>query len=112
MISSRLGTIAAVAVMIGLQILTWTAPTQGQSGDKSASTFKAKCAVCHGETGKGDSPAGRSLGVADLTKVAASKSAADLKSVIENGKNKMPAYGKSLKPQEIDALVAYIKSLK
>ena len=73
---------------------------------------EAKCAVCHGAGGKGDSPAGKSLGVTDLTKVAAAKSAADLKTVIQDGKGKMPAYGKSLKPEEIYALVAYIKSLK
>jgi len=42
----------------------------------------------------------------------AGKSDADLRAVIEKGKNKMPAYGKSLKPEEIQGLVAYIRSLK
>ncbi len=51
------------------------------------------------------------MGAPDLTKSAA-KSDAELKAVIEKGKNKMPAYGKSLKPQEIDRLITYIKSLK
>ena len=104
------GVAAAVAIMAVLS-LSLTVPTQGQ-GDKSASTFKSKCATCHGTGGKGDSPAGKSLGAADLTKVAAGKSAEELKAVIQNGKGKMPAYGKSLKPEEIDAMVAYIKSLK
>ena len=104
--------IAAATATLFLMSLAWTAPAQGQGGDKSASTFKAKCAVCHGAGGKGDSPAGKSLGAADLTKVAAAKSPAELKTVIQNGKGKMPAYGKSLKPEEIDAMVAYIKSLK
>jgi cytochrome c6 len=110
--TSRFVMVAAATAMLLLLSLSWTAPVQGQGGDKSASTFKAKCAVCHGGGGKGDSPAGKSLGVTDLTKVAAAKSASDLKTVIQDGKNKMPAYGKSLKPEEIDALVAYIKSLK
>jgi mono/diheme cytochrome c family protein len=35
----------------------------------------------------------------------------DLSSAIEKGKNKMPAYGKSLKPDQIKDLVAYIRSL-
>ncbi len=103
--------VAAAGTILAVLSLSFTAPTQGQD-DKSAGTFKAKCAVCHGAGGKGDSPAGKSLGAADLTKVAAAKSAADLKTVIQNGKGKMPAYGKSLKPEEIDAMVAYIKSLK
>jgi cytochrome c6 len=79
--------------------------------DQSISLYKSKCAVCHGASGKGDTPAGKSLGVADLTKPA-SKSDSELKAVIEKGKNKMPAYGRSLKPAEIDGLIAYIKSLK
>jgi cytochrome c6 len=108
---SGLVVVAAAGAMMVVLSLFLAAPTQGQ-GDKSASTFKAKCAVCHGAGGKGDSPAGKSLGAADLTKVAAAKSAADLKTVIQDGKGKMPAYGKSLKPEEIDAMVAYIKSLK
>jgi cytochrome c6 len=112
MTSSKLGAVAAVGAMMLFVALSWSAPAQGQGGDKSASTFKAKCAVCHGAGGKGDSPAGKSLGAADLTKVTASKSPAELKAVIQNGKGKMPAYGKSLKPEEIDAMVAYIKSLK
>jgi cytochrome c6 len=75
--------------------------------------YKAKCAVCHGASGKGDSPAGKSMGVVSFSDPAvAGKSDADLRTVIEKGKNKMPAYGKSLKPEEIQGLVAYIRSLK
>ena len=79
--------------------------------DQSSSLYKSKCAVCHGASGKGDTPAGKSMGVADLSKPA-SQSDSELKAVIEKGKNKMPAYGRSLKPAEIDGLLAYIKSLK
>ena len=79
--------------------------------DQSASLYKSNCAVCHGATGKGDTPAGKCIGATDLTK-SATKSEADLKTTIENGKNKMPAYGKSLKPGEITGLLAYIKTLK
>jgi cytochrome c5 len=35
----------------------------------------------------------------------------ELASVIEKGKNKMPAYGKSLKPDEIKSIVAYVRGL-
>jgi mono/diheme cytochrome c family protein len=37
---------------------------------------------------------------------------AQLSDVITNGKSKMPAYGKSLKPDDIKGLVAYIRTLK
>jgi mono/diheme cytochrome c family protein len=68
--------------------------------------------VCHGAGGKGDAPAGKSLGAADRTKVVASKSDVDVKAIIEKERSKMPAHGKSLKPAEIDGLIAYIKNLK
>jgi mono/diheme cytochrome c family protein len=32
--------------------------------------------------------------------------------VLAKGKNKMPAYGQKLKPEEIKGLVAYIRTLK
>ena len=35
----------------------------------------------------------------------------ELAAVIEKGKNKMPAYGKSINADDIKALVAYIRSL-
>lgn len=84
-----------------------------KADDKSVSLYKAKCAVCHGATGKGDSPAGKSMGVLSFSdpKVAG-KNDVELKDVIEKGKGKMPAYGKSLKPDEIQGLVAYIRGLK
>jgi mono/diheme cytochrome c family protein len=41
-----------------------------------------------------------------------SQSDADLTQVIAKGKNKMPAYEKSLKPDEIKGLVAYLHELE
>jgi mono/diheme cytochrome c family protein len=103
--SSRLasGILGTILLALGLNV-----PARA---DQSSSLYKSKCAVCHGAGGKGDTPAGKSMGVADLSK-SASQSDSELKTVIEKGKNKMPAYGKSLKPAEIDGLLAYIKSLK
>jgi hypothetical protein len=34
-----------------------------RADDKSAATYKAKCATCHGADGKGDTPAGKSTKV-------------------------------------------------
>ena len=36
----------------------------------------------------------------------------ELSTIITNGKNKMPAYGKSLKADDIKGLEAYIRTLK
>jgi mono/diheme cytochrome c family protein len=83
-----------------------------KSEDKSAAVYKQKCAACHGPDGKGDTPVGKSAKVRSFGDPDVGKQSDDeLASVIEKGKNKMPAYGKSLKPEEIKALVAYIRTL-
>jgi cytochrome c6 len=85
---------------------------RSRADDKSAATYKAKCATCHGADGKGDTPAGKSTKVrsfADPEVVKASDD--DLAGIIEKGKGKMPGYGKSLKPDESKDMVAYIRSL-
>ncbi len=83
-----------------------------KSEDKSAAVYKQKCAACHGPDGKGDTPAGKSTKVRSFADPdVAKQSDEELTAMIEKGKNKMPAYGKSLKPEEIKVLVAYVRSL-
>jgi cytochrome c6 len=85
-------------------------PTQAQ--DASAALYKSKCAACHGPDGSG-SATGKTMGAHDLSSTDVQKmSDAELTTIITDGKNKMPAYGKSLKPDQIQGLVAYIRTLK
>jgi mono/diheme cytochrome c family protein len=86
-------------------------PVSGQAPGESL--YKTKCAVCHGPDGKGETAVGkanklRDLGAADVQK----QSDDELSGIITSGKGKMPAYGKSLKPEQIKELVAYIRSFK
>jgi cytochrome c6 len=83
-----------------------------RSDDQSAALYKQKCAACHGADGKGDTAAGKKLLTKpfrdpDVTKM----SDDDFATVIDKGKNKMPAYGKTLKADDIKALVAYVRGL-
>lgn len=103
-----------VKVILGTCALAMTLMVcvQAKADDKSAALYKQKCAACHGADGKDDTPTGkamkvRSFAVPEVTKM----SDEDLSSAIEKGKGKMPAYGKSLKPDEIRAMVAYIRGL-
>ena len=101
--------VISLATMVAALVLL-SAGTRAD--DKSAATYKAKCAACHGADGKGDTPAGKSTKVrsfADPEVVKASDD--DLAAIIEKGKAKMPGYGKSMKPDEIKDMVAYIRSL-
>lgn len=77
----------------------------------SETLYKAKCAACHGPTGSG-SAVGTKLGAHDFHSAEVQgQSDAVLTTIVANGKNKMPSYQKTLKPEEIAGLVAYIRSL-
>jgi cytochrome c6 len=97
--------LTALAVVL---ILPLSAHAQNASG----TLYKSKCAACHGADGSG-SAMGKKLGAHDFQTAEGQKmSDAELSDIITNGKNKMPAYGKSLKAEDIKGLVAYIRTLK
>ena len=80
---------------------------------QDASTlYKSKCAACHGADGTASSM-GKKMGAHDFSSADVQKmSDADLTDIIANGKDKMPKYGSSLKPDDIKGLVAYIRTMK
>ena len=85
-------------------------PAKAQDG--GAVLYKTKCATCHGADGKGGTAVGKANKIRDLSSAdVQQQSDADLTTVITAGKGKMPAYGKSLKPDQVKDLVAYIRSL-
>jgi mono/diheme cytochrome c family protein len=78
----------------------------------AAATYKAKCAGCHGADGKANTGPAKALGAHDFGSDEVTKmSDTDLITIVTAGKNKMPAYGKSLKDTEIKDLVAYVREL-
>jgi cytochrome c6 len=78
----------------------------------AAATYKAKCAGCHGADGKANTAPAKALGAHDFGSDEVTKmSDTDLITIITAGKNKMPAYGKSLKDTEIKDVVAYVREL-
>lgn len=78
-----------------------------------AATFKAKCAMCHGADGTGQTAMGKKLGIRDLSMADVQKQTdAALTAITTDGKNKMPAYKGKLTDAEIKAVVAFIRTLK
>lgn len=103
---------------IGKVILTGAVLTAGllttsvKADNTAESTYKTKCAACHGPDGKGETAIGKTNKIRDLASADVQKqSDEDLAGVIATGKGKMPAYAKSLNPDQIKGLVAYIRSL-
>jgi cytochrome c6 len=99
---------ALLAIFVAVAILWGTA----LAAQDAAGTYKAKCSACHGADAKGDTPVGKKMGIKDLASPEVQKmSDAELAAVITDGKNKMPSYKKSLKPEQIKDLVGYVRSL-
>jgi mono/diheme cytochrome c family protein len=104
-LSNRSAAVLASLCLAGLILFSTNAKADAQAG---AATFKTKCQSCHGADGKGK----EALKTQDWSSAAVQNmSDAELTAITTDGKGKMPAYGKSLKPDQIKDLVAYIRSL-
>lgn len=87
------------------------APVMAQ-GDAPA-VYKAKCAMCHGADGKGDTGIGKRVGLRSLQSPEVAKESDQLLfDITLNGKAKMPAYKGKLTDDQIKNLVKYMRSMK
>ena len=108
---SRFGVPRGVASVVFLFAVCFVLVVPSRAQD-AATLFKTKCAACHGADGKGETPMGKANKLRDLSSADVQKQSDDeLATIITAGKGKMPAYGKSLKPEQVKELVAYIRSL-
>jgi len=106
----RLARIGLPAVVPFVLLLSSPFGTQAQAD--APALFKAKCAVCHGANGDGNTAVGKSLKLRDLrsSDVQAQTDAA-LKTITSSGKGKMPGYQGKLTDDQIAQLVFYIRTL-
>src|ERR1700733_7001629 len=82
-----------ILMFAGIVVSASTARAQDAAG-----VFKTKCAACHGADGKGNTPAGKNMGVHDFASPEVVKETDEqLIDVVTKGRNKMPPYGTSLK---------------
>lgn len=82
--------------------------------DPGADIFKAKCLMCHGSDGLGNTSIGKALGIHSYKAPEILKlSDADLTTIIKNGKNnKMPAFNGQLTDAQIKDVLKYIHTLQ
>jgi mono/diheme cytochrome c family protein len=69
--------------------------------------FGSKCAACHGPDGRGQTAMGKKLMVKDLT--ASKLSAAEMEAMVTSGKGKMTPFAGKLAPDEVKAVVGFVK---
>lgn len=78
-----------------------------------AAIFKAKCAMCHGADGAGQTGMGKTLGLKGFgSKEVQALTDAELIKITTDGKGKMPSYKAKLSEEEIKAVVAFIRTFK
>ena len=83
---------------------------------KTERLWKAQCASCHGQGGKGDTDVGKQMKVQDMTTAAfQAKKDDELKNAITNGaksdSGKMDPF-KDLTPDQVNSLIALMRSFK
>ena len=98
-------------VVIAAMAASMSIPAIAQSA--GASTYKSKCAMCHGADGLGNTPAGKALKTIsfkspELVKASNAELIADTK----KGKGAMPEYGTKLSDEQIREVIEYIRTLQ
>lgn len=96
-----------IAAGLGAFVLMSTPAKADSAGE---ATYKAKCAMCHGADGKGETPTGKAMKVRDFASEDVKKmSDAELTDAIAKGKGKMPPF-KTLTAEQVKDLVGYIRA--
>jgi cytochrome c6 len=76
-------------------------------------TYKAKCAMCHGADGLGNTPVGKNMKVRSLESPEDIKATdADLVRQTKDGVGKMQGYAGKLTDAQIQDVVTYIRTLQ
>ena len=107
--------IAGVASIVLAAVVVFSGSDATAGGDPvsaGADTFAAKCASCHAKDGSGNTPIGKKMALRDLGSADVQKQTdQQLHDITAKGRKKMPAYEKKLSAEQINELVAYIRSL-
>jgi mono/diheme cytochrome c family protein len=107
--STKLMILSTVVALVSASALQAQQPADG------AALYAKTCASCHGPKGTPAPAMARSMaGIPDFANAQAMASVADsvMRHVVAEGKGRtMPAYKTRLTPEQINALVSYIRTL-
>lgn len=97
----------AIAALLSLSLASAFAQQTGEA------TWKAKCAMCHGADGTGNTPVGKNMKLRSLKSPEdVNLSDADLFKDTKNGVGKMQGYAGKLTDAQIQDVVTYIRTLQ
>ena len=107
---------------IGLSLICAQALPRAASAEADVKTvrlWKAKCGSCHGVDGRAKTETGQKLGIPDMTAADWQKKVTDaqMKTSILDGVQRpgkpegMDPYKDKLQPEQVDALVVYVRTL-
>lgn|SRR5678815_2218405 len=100
-----------------LCVATLCAAAVAHADDQTAKLFKVQCSTCHGKDGKGQTTAGKAVGVKDWTDGKTLKGLTDAQFIEQlrkgkkgdDGKEKMPPF-KKLTDEQLSSLIVYVRT--
>lgn len=103
-----------------LIVLLLMFPVSRASATDMKQAWKEHCAKCHGEDGAANTKIGRKEKIKDLTKPRTHERLTDVRivaSMVEgikdnDGREQMPSFKDKLVPEDMQAMVAFVRSLK
>jgi mono/diheme cytochrome c family protein len=113
------GRVSSLAVIVATGLVLCAIAASPARADDAKAVYTAKCASCHGDTGKGEGPAGKFLKPppADFATALQGVADADIAKIIKEGGKAvgksptMPAFGSILTAEDVNELVEYVKGL-
>jgi mono/diheme cytochrome c family protein len=112
---------ARMLASIAAASLLLSAAALAETDKKTERLWKAKCSSCHGQGGQGDTEKGKQMKIVDMTSAGfQAKKDDELKKTILNGvktekggvKQEMDPFKDDLTPEQVDSLIALIRSFK
>ncbi len=101
--------LARIAIVCLAACILTPAFAQGSGAD----TYKAQCALCHGEDGLAATPVGKAFKAASFKNPTVVKTPdAALMAIVKSGKDKMPSFSAKLTDAQIKDVVDYIRTLE
>jgi cytochrome c6 len=105
-------TVVALAATL---LIVFAGPVSAADVAAGQKVYKQRCLVCHGKSGAADTPMAKRFNPAPASfadsQYMKNRTDEELTKIIVKGKRPMPAYGRKLSDDQIQNVLAYIRTL-